>query len=204
MARRRDQTARRSQLIDAAAQTVLDRGSTHARLRDIAEQAGLTPASVLYYYPDVNDLLAAVFEKGTQTYALRRRAAVEAVTGPWERLAACVRSGVPFPGEPATTSRILYELVPLTFRNEAVAAKQAEFFVQQAELYREVLEAGRAEGAFRLLAPADFLARSLVALEDGYGIEVLAGSATPEDVEQRLLLHARLVTSAAEEPSPAR
>lgn len=194
MARPRDQAARRSQLVEAATQAVLQRGSTNARLRDIAEHAGLTSASVLYYYPDIKDLLAAVFEQGTQTYILRRRTAVEAAKEPWARLAACIRTGVPFPGEPETTSRLLYELVPLTFRNAVAAAQQEEFFGQQVELYEQVLKEGEEAGAFRLVAPAPFLARGLVALEDGYGIEVLAGSSTPEEVEQRLLLHARLMT----------
>ncbi len=199
MARRRDQTARRSQLVEAAAQAVLAHGSTNARLRDIAAEAGLTPASVLYYYPDISDLLAAVFEQGTRTYILRRRAAVEAATGTWERLAACLHAGVPFPGEPETTSRLLYELVPITFRNESAAEKQAEFFAQQVELYAQVLAEGESDGTFRLLAPVPFLARGLVALEDGYGIEVVAGSATPEEVEDQLRTHARLMTGLAED-----
>jgi AcrR family transcriptional regulator len=202
MARRRDQSARRRQLVDAAARAVLERGAANARLRDIADLAGLTPASVLYYYPDINELLAAVFEKGTETYSVQRRAAVERADGHWERLSACIRSGVPFPGEPETTSRVLYELVPLTFRNQVVAARQQEFFAEQADLYCEVLEGGAADGTFRLVADAPFLARALVALEDGYGIEVLAGSATAEDVQDRLLAHARLLTGA--EPSAAR
>src|ERR1700712_3607854 len=93
----RDQAARRAQLVQAASRAVLERGSTNARLRDVADQAGLTSASVLYYYPDMDELLAAVFEQGTQTYIHRRRAAVEAADDSWDRLAACIRSGVPFP-----------------------------------------------------------------------------------------------------------
>ena len=195
MARRRDQAARRSQLVDAAGRAILDRGAANARLRDIADLAGLTPASVLYYYPDIQELLAAVFEKGTETYLVHRRREVEAAEGHWARLAACIRSGVPYPGERETTSRILYELVPLTFRHEVIAARQQEFFDQQTGLYRQLLEEGTAAGEFDLVAPAPFLARAFVALEDGYGIEVLAGSAPAAEIEERLLQHARLVTA---------
>jgi len=195
MARRRDQAARRSQLVDAAGRAILDRGAANARLRDIADLAGLTPASVLYYYPDIQELLAAVFEKGTETYLVHRRREVEAAEGHWDRLAACIRSGVPYPGERETTSRILYELVPLTFRHEVIAARQQEFFDQQTGLYRQLLEEGTAAGEFDLVAPAPFLARAFVALEDGYGIEVLAGSAPAAEIEERLLQHARLVTA---------
>ncbi|SDF57557.1 TetR/AcrR family transcriptional regulator [Streptomyces griseoaurantiacus] len=198
MPRPRNQTARRAQLVQAATRTVLERGVTNARLRDIAAQAGLTPASVLYYYPDINDLLAAVFAQGTETYVLRRREAVEVCDTAWARLSACVTSGIPFPGEAETTSRLLYELLPVAFRVEAVAARNTAFLAQQTGLYRQVLEEGAASGDFRLAAPADFLARSFVALEDGYGIDVLSGVATAEEVQERLLHHARLMTGTSE------
>jgi AcrR family transcriptional regulator len=171
--------------VEAAAHTVVERGLTNARLRDIAARAGVTPASVLYYYADVNELLAAVFEQGTETYVLRRRTAVEA---------ACIASGVPYPGEAETASRLLYELLPVAFRNEAAGERQRTFLVQQTELYRRVLQEGEDSGDFRLTAPAGFLARGFVALEDGYGIDVLSGAATAQDIEERLLHHARLVT----------
>lgn len=194
MPRPRNQTARRAQLIRAATQAVLERGVTNARLRDIAAQAGLTPASVLYYYPDVNDLLVAVFEQGTETYVLRRRAAVEAAPTPWTRLTACVHSGVPYPGEAETTSRLLYELLPVTFRAEAAAARQRMFVAQQTGLYQEVLDSGAVSGDFRLAGSSTSLARGFVALEDGYGIDVLSGAATAAEVEERLMHQARLVT----------
>ncbi|MFE5393275.1 TetR/AcrR family transcriptional regulator [Streptomyces sp. NPDC056568] len=194
MPRPRNQTARRAQLVRAAAQAVLDRGVTNARLRDIAAQAGLTPASVLYYYPDINDLLVAVFEQGTETYVLRRREAVAAAPTAWAGLAACVTSGIPFPGEAETTSRLLFELLPVTFRGETAGARQRAFVAQQTDLYRQVLDAGAESGEFRLQAPSEFLARAIVALEDGYCIDILSGAATAEQVEERLLCHARLMT----------
>lgn len=199
MPRVRDQAARRAQLIEAAAQAVLQRGAANARLRDVADQAGLTPASVLYYYSDLGELLASVFERGTQTYITQRRNAVQACSGAWPKLAACLRSGVPFPGEAEVSSRLLYELLPVTFRNEAAASQQLKFVAEQTELYQQILDDGRQTGEFRLVADAPFLARSFVALEDGYAIDVLSQAATAEDVTQRLMRHARLVTQAGDE-----
>lgn len=198
MARPRDQAERREELVQAAGRAVLQRGSTKTRLRDVADEAGLTPASVLYYYADMQELLTVVFEQGTRTYIDRRRAAVEDTKGPWEKLVACVHSGVPFPGEAQDASLLLYELVPLTFRSESASKRQSAFFNEQAELYRDVLAAGELTGAFRLTAPAEFLGRSFVALEDGYGIEVLAGATSATEIEDRLLLHARLATQTPE------
>jgi AcrR family transcriptional regulator len=195
MPRPRDQAARRAQLVEAAAQAVIARGAANARLRDVAEEAGLTPASVLYYYPDLGELLAAVFERGTQTYIVHRRESVEAATGAWQRLLACIHSGVPFPGEAETTSRLLYELLPVTFRPPAANVQQRRFVAEQAALYRQILEEGAGSGEFDLVDEADFLARGFVALEDGYGIEVLSEEASAESVEEMLVRHARRVVN---------
>lgn len=196
MARPRDQAARRAQLVEAAAQAVLSHGAANARLRDVAVEAGLTPASVLYYYPDLGELLAAVFERGTQTYIVHRREAVESATGAWARLTACIRSGVPFPGEAEVTSRLLYELLPVSFRNETAKAQELQFVAAQAALYQQILEEGQTSGEFQLVADPAFLARSFVALEDGYGIEVLTEGSTADDVADQLLRYAVLVTGA--------
>lgn len=197
MPRPRDQAARRAQLVEAAAQAVISRGAAHARLRDVAAEAGLTPASVLYYYPDLGELLAAVFERGTRTYIEHRRESVDAAHGAWARLQACIRSGVPFPGDAEMTSRLLYELLPVTFRNESANHRQRRFVADQAELYRQILADGAASGEFDLVDDAAFLARGFVALEDGYGIEVLSNEAGAEQVYDLLVRHARLVTGVA-------
>jgi AcrR family transcriptional regulator len=191
MPRPRNQTARRAQLIAAAAQAVLEHGA-QARLRDVAEQAGLTPASVLYYYPDVHELFTAVLTQGTATYGERREQEIAQFTSARDRLRACIRSGVPRPGETADTSRLLYELAPVVLRNKAAAEDNKRFIDRQTELYRQVLEDGARSGEFQLAAPADVLARGFVALEDGYGMHVLVGDITADEVERRLLLHARL------------
>lgn len=192
MPRPRNQTARRAQLIAAAAQAVLEHGAAQARLRDIAAQAGLTPASVLYYYPDVHELFTAVLAQGTATYGERREQDIARFTTARDRLRACIRSGVPRPGETEETSRLLYELAPVVLRNKAAAEDNKRFIDRQTELYRQVLEDGARSGEFELAAPADVLARSFVALEDGYGMHVLVGDLTADEVERRLLLHARL------------
>lgn len=196
MARPKNQTARRAELIEAATKALLEHGATNARLRDIAEAAGVTPASVLYYYPDIQELFTAVFERGGATYCRLREEQIAAARGAQEQLAACIHSGVPWPGHAEQTSRLLYELFPVALRNEAAAEQQRSFIARQAALYQHVLERGLQTGEFHLAAPAADLARSFVALEDGYCLDVLVGAATAAEVEQRLLTHARITTQA--------
>ena len=74
------------------------------------------------------------------------------------------------------------------------SSQQLTFVAEQASLYQQILEAGQAAGEFQLVADPGFLARSFVALEDGYGTDVLSEAATAEEVAERLLHHARLIT----------
>ena len=71
-------------------------------------------------------------------------------------------------------SRLLYELD--AFVGSSPAFRGAELLVlRQAALYQHVLGPGAARGAFELAAPAESLARGIVAMEDGLGLQVVVG-----------------------------
>jgi AcrR family transcriptional regulator len=198
VARKKNQVERREQLVSAAIEAVLRHGAAGARLKDIAREAGLASASVLYYYPDVRELLAAVFEQGSRQYCERREARVVAAETPVEKLFACIRSGIPWPGATEEASRVLYELAPVVLRDELAAAGYRAFLERQTALYLTVLEEGEASGDFHLLVPAPALARSFVALEDGYSVEVLIGGMTSQEEEDVMFLHARAMVGLAQ------
>ncbi|WP_105033721.1 TetR/AcrR family transcriptional regulator [Cryobacterium aureum] len=196
MARPKDQGKRRDQLIAAAASAVLIHGSTGARLADIAEEAGLSSASVLYYYPDVRVLYTAVFEQGSVEYCVHREGRVAEFTTPIDRLYACIRSGIPRQGTAEEASRILFELTPIVLRNAVAAAQHQAFILRQVALYERVLAECEASGQYRLLMPRKMLARSFVALEDGYGIDVLIATITADEEEEWLCSYARTMVVA--------
>ena len=193
MARIKNQTLRRAELVQAASRAVLDRGVAGLRLRDVADEAGLTPGSVLYYYADVEELLTEVFGQGTRQYCSEREEQVLQAGSGAERLRACIASGVPYPGEAASTSQLLYELMPVVIRSPRGGELYADFFDRQARLYETVLTDGERSGQLRLTGAAAALGRDFVALEDGFGILVLTGAESAESVELRLLEHARVV-----------
>ncbi|MEU9352537.1 TetR/AcrR family transcriptional regulator [Streptomyces griseoloalbus] len=194
MPRPRNQAERRAQLIDAAARAVISTGATALKLRDVAAEAKVTPASVLYYYSDLQELFSAVFEHAAATYLDTRKEAIAVAEGPVEQLRACIRSGVPWPGAGEQSTRLLFELFPVALRNEAVGQAHQVFVDQQTDLYRQVLAHGEDSGHFTLTATPRALGRSFVALEDGYAMDLLIGTATAAEIETRLLAHARTAT----------
>src|SRR4051812_7764515 len=116
--RPRNQEERRRQLVDAARRVMLDKGAVGLRVKDVADQAGLSASSLLYYYPRIEDLLLEVSRHATERYAENRAAAVREVEGCVPRLRLAIALGVPT-GPDDEESRLLYELDALTGTSRA-------------------------------------------------------------------------------------
>ncbi|MEA2385912.1 MAG: hypothetical protein QOJ22_86 [Thermoleophilaceae bacterium] len=193
--RRKDQAKRRAQITAAARATLLEQGAVGLRAKDVAARAGLAPSSLLYYYPRTDELLMEVARDAMTRYAERRAERVRSVEDHVARLRLALELGVPAgPGD--EESRILYEIDALTGSSAVFAAMSSDFFDRQAALYEEILDAGAAGGVFELAAPAATLARGLIALEDGLGLQVVIGhpGLGADDARKVLMRYASLAT----------
>lgn len=195
--RRKDQTERRRQLTSAARQVLLERGAVGVRVKDVAERAGLAPSSVLYYYPSLDELLIEVSRGAIDRFAERRAAAVHRIEGAARQLRLAIHLGVPS-GPDDTESRLLYELDAFTGSSPAFRILTASYFDRQALLYESVLEAGARANEFELTTTALTIARGLVALEDGIGLQVVIGHPAIDSsaAEAVLLRYAEMATGA--------
>ncbi len=186
--RKKDQGRRRAQLAAAARAVLLERGALGLRVKDVAARAGLAPSSVLYYYPDLADLLLEVSRDAMQRYGERRAQAVRNLAEPSSKLRLAIHLGVPT-GPDDEESRLLYELDALTGSSAVFATLSAAFFDRQVMLYESVLERGAEARVFELEADPETLARGLVALEDGLGLQVvLAHPGIDGPAAERILL----------------
>jgi len=168
------QEERRRQLAAAAREVLLERGAVGLRVKDIAARAGLASSSVLYYYPDIAELLLEVARGAMERYAGDRAQAVSGVAGARRRLRLAISLGVPS-GPEDVDSRLLYEIDALTGTSAVFDVLSSSFFDRQAHLYAAVLQEGLAEGEFELAAAPEVIARGLVAMEDGLGLQVVIG-----------------------------
>jgi AcrR family transcriptional regulator len=195
MARPRDQDARREQLRAAALRTVAEKGVANTRLKDIAAVAGVTPATVLYYYPEVEDLVLEVLRQAMERFYERRRQAVEGIPDARERLLATIRAGLP-EGRDDTLARLAWETLPFELRDETIAEFDRLYIERQIDLYETALEIGIAQGHFRLRsADVRTVATNLLALEDHHGLRVLLGwLPSPEAAFAAVAAYAALAT----------
>ena len=195
MARRKDQTARRELLIAATLTTIARDGLAHVTMKTVAEEAGISPRLVAYYYPEFEGLIEAAHQAATERYYWARHEVVQGEMPATEKLARLMHSGLPR-GRDLLLSQVLDEISVSASRSPMHATLMTLLFDREVSLYATVLEAGRAAGEFTLSDPAELLARGFVSLEDALGLHLLAHntSMSLERAEEQLSSYAHAVT----------
>lgn len=195
MARPKNQETRRAELLQATQQAIAEYGLDGARLHRIADRAGLTSGSVLYYYPDMDQLLIEAIRLGIDRFDISRSALIEQIGTPAERLEALIRHGLPRDAADIDV-RMFCQLGGAAAESTLAATLLTSLYDRQVSLYRIVLEQGAASGEFTLQQAALTVARNLVALEDAYGYRIVAGHPviTVAIAAQLILDYARLAT----------
>lgn len=175
MARPKNQAPRREALISATLKTVGESGLRSVSLADVARRAGLTRGAILYYYEDLDALLVETHRAGVQRFCDSRDDAIADISDPQEQLAAAIDGGLPS-GPDDALMRLLYEFDVLAGTSVAHNEMVEGMFTRQMQIYRQVLTAGVEAGVFSLTMPIEQLAMNLVALEDAYGLHIVAGN----------------------------
>lgn len=186
MPTRRRSASKRRLLVDAANNALLQHGSARTRLRDIAEMSGLTSPAVLYHFPNIEDLYTEVFELGSNHYCEARESQSSRAASPIERLRMLIAGGVPWPGPAEDATKVMAELIPVVLRNENAASQRLEFVKRQKAIYERLIREGQASGDFSPNDDVSLIARDLVAVEDGYALDVLAGEIAPSFAAERI------------------
>ncbi|WP_084541370.1 TetR/AcrR family transcriptional regulator [Nocardioides alkalitolerans] len=189
MPRPKDQRERKRVIVEAGARAIAATGVSGLRVRDVAEQAGISAALVSYYYRHLDDLVLDVHAHASERFCAARRAAAEAHEDPVDQLAELVDRGVPATADDLLC-RVLYELHVHAARSPSHAALMSALWEQEVSLYEVVLERGRAAGSLSLGAPAREVAETFVALEDALGLHVVARNSRLSPERGRGLLRA--------------
>ncbi|NUR06860.1 MAG: TetR family transcriptional regulator [Nocardioidaceae bacterium] len=187
MARPKEQAARRQELVAAAGRVIVQRGVRGLRVKDVAAQAGISAGLVSYYYPDLGDLLVDVHEHSVDRFYWSRMRLVEGVPDAPGRLRALAAGGLPS-GPDDELCLTLYELHLHAARDRTHAALMTSLFDREVSLYAMVLQQGAAAGELHLAAPALDVATNAVALEDAYGLHVVARNSRVDAGRARSLL----------------
>lgn len=175
MARPKNQDERRAHLIQAVIDTTAETGLRSLSLADVARKAGLTRGAVLYYYDDLDALLREAYRAGMERFCDRRDALRDTIESPARLLRETIRAGLPT-GPDDALMRLLYEFDVLAENSPLHSTLVESMYERQLAAYRAVLERGADAGAFNLTLDTSTAALNLVALEDAYGLHIVAGN----------------------------
>ena len=183
---------RRQQILEAAAAVIAERGLADARIADIAERIGVSPALVLYYFESKDVLLGEALAHKDRQFFESVTAAMSVVESPGGRLATLIESSCPTrtAGLGVDDEYVLWIEVWSRSRHDATLAKsRREMDARWRGSIAEVVREGqKAEEFNAAVDPEDFALR-LAALIDGLAIQVVLGDdhVGPDDMRRLCL-----------------
>lgn len=173
MARPKNQAKRRRELVAAAQRAIASRGLGALRIKDVAEEAGVTGPAVSYYYHDLDDLLVDVYRRLIHEQSVKGPAAIAGLQDPWEQLIALL--DVDLPSGPDDVDAVLtYQFAGEPRFARTYGAMSSALRATQVGLYRSVIDTGVTTDRFRPRLESQAVARAVVALADSYGLQVVA------------------------------
>ena len=168
-----EQDDRRDQILRSALDVISERGFPDARIADVAERVGVSPALVIYYFKTKDRLLTEAMRHAEDAWyesGSRRLAEHDSAAGKLEELVAM--STLPEPeDESGETWAIWLDLWAQSVRHRGVAKVRQEFDERWRETIRSIVRDGCAAGEFQKLDVEDFTI-GLSAMLDGFAIQI--------------------------------
>ena len=167
---------RHQEILDAAARVITDRGLAETRISDIAEQAGVSPGLILYYFESKDRLLAEALTFANDQFYLRTSREIRRIPSAREQLRRLVDLSVPgyLPEYGRLDEWALWIEVWVRALRDADMAKDREALDQRwRSQLAEIIRGGQTAGEFSSSEDPDELALRIAAIIDGLAIQVI-------------------------------
>jgi AcrR family transcriptional regulator len=159
---------RRPELLAATASVIRQRGLENARVADIADKAGTSAPSVLYYFASKAELLKEALTSAEAGWYEELALELDAIDSARERLLHIVHSAA---GEGDYDAALWMELWARALRDPELAATRAELDGRWRRTIAAVVRYGQGRGEFGPTDPEEF-AVLLAALLDGLAVQI--------------------------------
>lgn len=176
---------RRQELIKATYHEVAEKGYSAVTLQDIANRAGVSKGSTLYYFQTKEDLFLGALEWLVELIHGRIRERVASVEDPVDKIKQALASVFASAQESRQFFLAYTDFISIGTRNKRFHDFNAKFYSGCASLDREIIEFGISRGAFREVNVDD--ASSMIrALVDGFMLQwFFSSEGTFEDYHRR-------------------
>jgi AcrR family transcriptional regulator len=166
---------RHQEILDAAARVITERGLAETRISDIADQAGVSPGLILYYFDSKDRLLAEALTFANDQFYLRTSREIRRMPRAIDQFRRLVDLSVPgyLPEYGRLDEWALWIEVWVRALRDADMAKEREVLDERwRSQIAEIVRAGKESGEFASDADVDELALRLACLIDGLAIQV--------------------------------
>jgi AcrR family transcriptional regulator len=164
---------KKESILAAATKVAREGGLRSANVRAVAHEAGTSPASVLYYFNSMDELMNRALEHVMDQFYVDRRIQIQDLQSPPQKIAELIRLGVP--DEVTEDMRLLYEISVSLAQFPQFGPRLRAIHDEQLEMYREVIAQGVLTGDFRPLPDVPTVSRNLLAIEDTYDFYPIIG-----------------------------
>jgi AcrR family transcriptional regulator len=183
---RQKQRDRRQEILEAAAQVITEKGLVDTRIQDIAEQCGVSPGLILYYFESKDRLLVEALTLANDSFYLSMSRELRKMPSAKDRMSRLIELSVPglLPEYTLLDEWALWlEIWVRALRDPQMAKERESLDRRWIQTLADVIRYGRSTGEFSVedLEPED-LALQLGAMMDGMAIQVLLNDTvvTPE------------------------
>ena len=183
---------RRTQMLEAAAEVIGERGLCDTRIADIAGRAGLSPALVVYYFGSKEKVLTEALAYAEDLFYIEAFRELTGIEGATEKLVRLIELACPAVERSETDEywALWVELWSRALRNDEAARKREALDQRWRTTIAEVVREGQRTGEFEPCDPERF-ATYLAALMDGLSLQgLLHDSAVSSELINEMCLDA--------------
>jgi len=199
---------RHHEILDAAARVITERGLAETRISDIAEQAGVSPGLILYYFDSKDRLLAEALTYANDQFYLRLSRELRRISSAREQLDRLIELSVPglLPEYERLDEWALWiEIWVRALRDPAMAKEREALDRRWRQSIADIIRQGREAGEFPEGVEPDDLGQQIGAMIDGMAIQVLMNDTafTPQRMREVCRDVAAKLIGSSLEPTPA-
>ena len=171
---------RKPQILEAAARVITERGLAATRIADVADAAGTSPAAVLYWFDNREQLLNEALIADEESFAEHLALRLEPIESAAERLRVLIEATVR-----DNDLSLWMELWARSLNDETAAASRLRLDESWRALIVGIVADGQQSGEFGPDADPSLVALSLGSLMDGLGVQATLGD--PAASRERML-----------------
>jgi AcrR family transcriptional regulator len=183
---------RRTQMLEAAAEVIGERGLCDTRIADVAERAGLSPALVVYYFGSKEKVLTEALAYAEDLFYIEAFRELTGIEGASEKLVRLIELACPAVERSETDEywALWVELWSRALRDGEAARKREALDQRWRSTIAEVVKEGQRSGEFEPCDSERF-ATYLAALMDGLSLQgLLHDSAVSSELINEMCLDA--------------